>query len=75
MMREIQQSSLFFGANAPYIEELYEQYLADPTSVAENWRKQFDSLPNTGAGAIRDVPHTPVIAAFEQLAAQGGAKR
>ncbi len=44
MMRDYQQSSLFFGANAPYIEELYEQYLADPASVPENWRKQFDSL-------------------------------
>jgi 2-oxoglutarate dehydrogenase E1 component len=75
MMREFQQSSLFFGANAPYIEELYEQYLANPASVPENWRKQFDSLPNTAAGAVRDVPHSPVIAAFEQLAAQGGAKR
>jgi 2-oxoglutarate dehydrogenase E1 component len=75
MMREYQQSSLFFGANAPYVEELYEQYLADPASVSENWRKTFDALPNTGAGAIKDVAHTPVIAAFEQLAAQGGAKR
>lgn len=75
MMRDYQQSSLFFGANAPYVEELYEQYLADPASVPESWRKQFDALPNTAAGAIKDIPHTPVIQAFEQLAAQGGAKR
>ncbi|MCA3039209.1 MAG: 2-oxoglutarate dehydrogenase E1 component, partial [Rhodocyclaceae bacterium] len=75
MMRDYQQSSLFFGANAPYIEELYEQYLADPASVPENWRKQFDSLPNVAGQAHKDVPHSPVIAAFEQLAAQGGAKR
>jgi 2-oxoglutarate dehydrogenase E1 component len=75
MMRDYQQTSLFFGANAPYIEELYEQYLADPASVPENWRKQFDSLPNVAGQAARDVPHSPVIAAFEQLAAQGGAKR
>ncbi|MFM7459496.1 MAG: thiamine pyrophosphate-dependent enzyme, partial [Burkholderiales bacterium] len=75
MMREYQQSSLFFGANAPYIEELYEQYLADPASVPENWRKQFDSLPNVAGKAHKDVPHSPVIAAFERLAAQGGAKR
>ena len=75
MMRDYQQSSLFFGANAPYIEELYEQYLADPASVAENWRKQFDSLPNVAGQAHKDVPHSPVIAAFEKLAAQGGAKR
>ena len=75
MMRDDQQSSLFFGANAPYIEELYEQYLADPTSVPESWRKQFDGLPNVDGQVHKDVPHSPVIAAFEQLAAQGGAKR
>ncbi len=75
MMREYQQSSLFFGANAPYIEELYERYLADPQAVPENWRKQFDSLPNVAGHAHADVPHSPVIAAFEKLAQQGGARR
>ena len=75
MIREAQQSSLFFGANAPYIEELYEQYLADAASVPESWRKQFDSLPNVAGHAEKDVPHSPVIAAFARLAAQGGAKR
>ena len=75
MMRESRQSSLFYGANAPYIEELYEQYLADAESVPESWRKQFDSLPNVAGHAAKDVPHSPVIAAFAQLAAQGGAKR
>ena len=77
MMREFQQSSLFNGANAPYIEELYEQYLADPASVPEAWRKQFDSLPNVaGANGERraDVPHSPVIAAFEERAKQGGGR-
>jgi 2-oxoglutarate dehydrogenase E1 component len=75
MMREFQQTSLFFGANAPYVEELYEQYLADPASVPENWRKQFDALPNVPGHTGKDVPHTPVIQAFEELAKQGGARR
>jgi 2-oxoglutarate dehydrogenase E1 component len=75
MMREYQESSLFFGANAPYVEELYEQYLADPASVPENWRKQFDSLPNVAGHTQKDVPHSPVIAAFGELAKQGGARR
>ncbi len=75
MMRDYQQSSPFFGANAPYIEDLYEQYLADPASVPESWRRQFDGLPNVAGQARPDVPHSPVIAAFETLARQGGAKR
>ncbi|MBL8520786.1 MAG: 2-oxoglutarate dehydrogenase E1 component [Betaproteobacteria bacterium] len=74
MMREFQQSSLFNGANAPYIEELYEQYLADPASVPEAWRKQFDSLPNVAGQTRADVPHSPVIAAFEERAKQGGGR-
>ncbi len=74
MMREFQQSSLFFGANAPYIEELYEQYLADPASVSESWRKQFDALPNVAGSAAKDVAHTPVIAAFAERAKQGGGR-
>ena len=32
-MKEMEQSSTLFGANAPFIEELYEHYLASPDSV------------------------------------------
>ncbi|MEQ1516157.1 MAG: 2-oxoglutarate dehydrogenase E1 component [Usitatibacteraceae bacterium] len=74
MMREFQLSSLFNGANAPYIEELYEQYLADPQSVPEAWRKQFDTLPNVGGSTAKDVAHTPVIEAFAERAKQGGGR-
>ncbi|MEO8104678.1 MAG: 2-oxoglutarate dehydrogenase E1 component, partial [Betaproteobacteria bacterium] len=74
MMRELQQSSLFFGANAPYVEELYEQYLADPASVPEGWRKQFDGLPNVAGSNAPDVAHTPVIEAFAERAKQGGGR-
>lgn len=74
MMREFQQGSAFFGANAPYVEELYEQYLADPASVPENWRKQFDGLPNVAGNHAPDVAHTPVIEAFAERARQGGGR-
>jgi 2-oxoglutarate dehydrogenase E1 component len=74
MMREFQQSSMFFGPNAPYVEELYEQYLLDPASVPETWRKQFDALPNVPGNAAKDVAHTPVIEAFAERAKQGGGR-
>ena len=74
MMREFQLSSLFNGANAPYIEELYEQYLADPSAVPESWRKQFDALPNVAGSTVKDVAHTPVIEAFAERAKQGGGR-
>ncbi len=74
MMREYQESSLFNGANAPYIEELYEQFLADATSVPEAWRTQFEALPNVAGNAAKDVAHSLVIAAFEAQAKQGSAR-
>ena len=33
-----EQTSFLFGANAPFIEELYERYLADPNAVDAEWR-------------------------------------
>ena len=42
--KELQGTSYLFGSNAPFIEELYESYLADPASVDERWRVYFDQL-------------------------------
>src|SRR6186713_1522452 len=69
-MKEFEASSHLYGANAPFVEELYERYLADPASVAPEWRQQFDAW-QAGSGT-KDVAHSPVIASFEQLARQGG---
>lgn len=33
MYKEFQDTTVLFGANAPFIEELYEHYLVDPQSV------------------------------------------
>ncbi len=68
-------NSYLFGGNAPYVEEMYENYLANPGSVPDNWREYFDALQNvpaTDGSASRDVPHLPVINAFAERAKQGG---
>ena len=39
MMDDKQSFSYLFGSNAPYIEELYENYLNDPNSVDEHWKQ------------------------------------
>ena len=36
-------STALGGANQSYIEELYESYLEDPSSVDESWRATFTS--------------------------------
>ena len=66
VMKEFEATSALFGSNAPFIEDLYERYLADPASVPAEWRAQFDAWQK--AGAAKDVPHRPIVAAFENLA-------
>ena len=63
-MQELEQTSTLFGSNAPFIEELYEQYLANPDSVTPEWREYFDQIK----GDARDVAHGPVIESFRELA-------
>ena len=69
--KELQGTSYLFGSNAPFIEELYESYLADPASVSERWRDYFDQLQTQTGAAVRDVAHGPIITAFEQMAKRG----
>ncbi|AVR88409.1 2-oxoglutarate dehydrogenase E1 component [Thauera aromatica] len=71
MMKQLEQTSHLFGANAPFIEEQYENYLADPASVSEEWRTYFDRLQSQAGAGARDVAHGPIIAAFEQMARRG----
>src|SRR5512137_1085405 len=63
-LQEYGTTSTLFGGNAPFIEEQYERYLANPASVAPDWRAYFDSL----RGGAADVAHAPVIESFIQLA-------
>ena len=72
-----QANTYLFGGNAPYVEEMYESYLANPSSVPESWRVYFDALqhvPAVDGSNTRDVPHQPVINAFAELAKQGSSK-
>ena len=72
-----QGNTYLFGGNAPYVEEMYENYLANPGSVPDTWRDYFDALqhvPAVDGSNARDVPHQPVINAFAELAKQGQTK-
>src|ERR1700722_13786801 len=48
------------GANAPYVEALYEQYLRSPDNVDPAWRRYFDTLPPSTAA---EQAHSAVVAA------------
>jgi len=70
-------NTYLFGGNAPYVEELYENYLSNPGSVPDTWREYFDALqhvPALDGSQVRDVPHLPVVNAFAERAKRGGTK-
>jgi 2-oxoglutarate dehydrogenase E1 component len=64
--RSFIESSSISGANAPYIEAYYEQFLDDPESVDPGWRAYFRLVQDQNAP--REQAHSEVIARFEQLA-------
>ena len=72
-----QNNTYLFGGNAPYVEEMYENYLSNPGSVPDSWREYFDALqhvPAVDGSFAKDVPHMPVINAFAERAKAGGTK-
>ncbi|MDO8347546.1 MAG: 2-oxoglutarate dehydrogenase E1 component [Rugosibacter sp.] len=73
-MKQMLSNSYLFGSNTPYIEELYDAYLANPSSVEPAWRDYFDKLallPGAGNYTGPDVAHYPVITSFAQRAKEG----
>ena len=64
LLKQFSQSSQL-GANAAYIEDLYEQYLVSPDSVLPKWKAYFDGFQGRQAG---DLPHS---AAIESISAAG----
>src|SRR5689334_19806896 len=71
MLKQFLESSYLFGGNAPFVEEQYDKYLADPASVPEEWRAYFDKLQLVPGAAPKDVAHAPVIESFAQRAKSG----
>ncbi|TDR31085.1 2-oxoglutarate dehydrogenase E1 component [Hydromonas duriensis] len=74
MMNDFLSNSYLFGGNAPYVEELYELYLDNPSAVPEQWRSYFDNMQHVPASNgeidVRDVAHAPVVESFAQRAKQ-----
>ena len=69
MFKQLLGNSYLYGANAPFIEALYDRYLDDPNAVEPRWRAYFDELQQLDDGAP-DVSHAPIQEHFAQLAKQ-----
>ncbi|WP_427976965.1 2-oxoglutarate dehydrogenase E1 component [Agarivorans sp.] len=67
VMKAWLESSHLAGANSTYVEDLYEAFLEDPSSVSEQWQEVFAELPAVD-GHPEDIPHTPIRDYFRRLA-------
>ncbi len=64
-LRALLESTPLGAGNAPYLESLYEQYLADPASVEPKWREYFRAFtPPSGT----DIAHGPIRESLAQRA-------
>ncbi len=51
-----------FGANSWLVEEMYEQFRADPASVSATWREFFDDYKPSSPAAVTHAPAAPPVA-------------
>ena len=68
IMKEWLESSHLAGANASYIEEMYEAFLEDATLVSDEWRAVFTQLPTSETDAVEEVNHTKIRDYFRRAA-------
>jgi 2-oxoglutarate dehydrogenase E1 component len=66
-LSELLASTPLSGGNAPYVEALYEQFLADAQSVEPKWRDYFQKLRD---GSATEQIHSTVQAGIAQRAAR-----
>lgn len=51
-LKEQMASTPLFGGNAGAVENLYEQYLAQPDSVGDGWREYFEAMGDPAAEVV-----------------------
>ncbi|MCL1077518.1 2-oxoglutarate dehydrogenase E1 component [Parashewanella spongiae] len=73
IMKAWLESSHLYGANATYIEEMYEAYQEDPQAVSDDWKAVFENLPsiNDSSAQPQEVAHSKVRDYFRSLALDG----
>ncbi|MFM7065917.1 MAG: thiamine pyrophosphate-dependent enzyme, partial [Gammaproteobacteria bacterium] len=69
--RALLESSPLHGANAPYVEEIYERWLENPDAVSPAWREWFAALVREAGGDPRNErAHGPILHDLELRARQ-----
>ena len=57
LTRHFFETSHLFGSNSDWIEQLYDDYLANPEAIDPHWRAYFDRLQETGS---TDISHRQI---------------
>ncbi len=65
LIKQFLKSSQLSGGNAAYIEDLYEQFLNDPSALPSQWISYFESFQGSA-----DIPHSIVLASVKAQAQQ-----
>jgi 2-oxoglutarate dehydrogenase E1 component len=55
----IKSSTYLYSSNAAFIEELYQQFITDPSSVDDEWRMYFQALGDKPADVAKSLAGTP----------------
>ena len=64
---QIKKNSAISGGNASFVENLYESYLNDPTSVPTNWQLYFADLQSQDGDIVNEKPRLAVQDKFKIL--------
>lgn len=61
-------NDLLTGQNAAFLEQIYDDYIADPSSVDPQWQQYFDQLQDSvgSSGSPADAPAFDTLAATKQ---------
>jgi 2-oxoglutarate dehydrogenase E1 component len=73
-MKTLQSTSLLAGANAAYLEDIYEDYLRDPKALDEHWRTYFDTLPRVDGYTAPEVSHAEIRRQFSDIIQKNSAR-
>lgn len=74
VMQDWQQDSYLAGANAAYLDDMYEQYLADPASIPESLQRYFQQLKSQSV-ASEEMNHATIRHQLRQQMTQSTAQR
>ena len=64
LIDKFRETSALNGANQTYVEEMFESYLEDPSSVSAEWQSYFAEFKSSQG---EDIAQGPVKRAFEQM--------